>query len=181
MGVVWRRVIAQDHSLTHLRMKLPLFLGIVALSLSFLAAAVEAGGRGRKGKKVNMKKSQNLSPRVWHLAQLEEDCGNYTTLHTEAKPVDLCLEVNTTICICSTRDDLNSSVEIEWNYKCGLCNFKWTEVKSEEDLDRKTKKEYTKKKKQKMKMKLKEKAKSALKKNKKNKNKNKKRDGKKTD
>merc|ERR1712157_365707 len=43
--------------------------------------------------------------RVWHLAESEEECGNYTELYQRHdKPYDLCSEVNVTMNICSTRD-----------------------------------------------------------------------------
>jgi len=43
--------------------------------------------------------------RVWHFAESEEECGNYTELYQRLdKPYDLCSEVNVTMNICSTRD-----------------------------------------------------------------------------
>jgi len=43
--------------------------------------------------------------RVWHLAESEEGCGNYSELYqSHEKPYDLCSEVNATMNICSTRD-----------------------------------------------------------------------------
>ena len=33
------------------------------------------------------------SARVWHEAETEEDCGNFTSLHSDEKPSELCTEV----------------------------------------------------------------------------------------
>merc|ERR1712222_255054 len=92
--------------------------------------------------------------RVWHFAESEEECGNYTELYQRLdKPYDLCSEVNVTMNICSTRDTEVMTMEgedteeteataeprhhdeddhdmytpkdgAEWDFKTGTCVFR---------------------------------------------------------
>merc|ERR1712179_248309 len=72
------------------------------------------------------------SARVWHEAGTEEDCGNFTSLHSDEKPSELCteVEINTTVCLCTTRDttiketETIVNTEVEWTFKCGTCQMK---------------------------------------------------------
>ena len=70
--------------------------------------------------------------RVWHQAETEEECGNFTSIFQEEKPSELCTEVdtNSTLCLCSTRDttteegEVTVKVEASWTFKCGTCQMK---------------------------------------------------------
>merc|ERR1712045_830873 len=70
--------------------------------------------------------------RVWHQADTEEECGNFTSLFKEEKPSELCTELstNTTVCLCSTRDitmeegEATINTEAQWIFKCGTCQMK---------------------------------------------------------
>merc|ERR1711994_1187631 len=73
------------------------------------------------------------SARVWHEAETEEDCGNFTSLRSDEKPSELCteqVEINTTVCLCTTRDttiketETIVNTEVEWTFKCGTCQMK---------------------------------------------------------
>ena len=49
---------------------------------------------GRKiGKRHGKHERSQATRRVFHLAETEEQCGNYTELYSEEKPSDLCEEV----------------------------------------------------------------------------------------
>ena len=47
----------------------------------------------RNGKHSAGKERSQTTRRVWHVAETEESCGNYTELMSEEKPADLCKEV----------------------------------------------------------------------------------------
>merc|ERR1712061_901831 len=76
----------------------------------FSALLVSAEGRRigkRNGKHAGGKeRSQQATRRVFHMAETEENCGNYTELYSEEKPSDMCEEANTTFCICVTRENI---------------------------------------------------------------------------
>eukprot|EP00091_Calanus_sinicus_P013600 TRINITY_DN30177_c0_g1_i1.p1 TRINITY_DN30177_c0_g1~~TRINITY_DN30177_c0_g1_i1.p1 ORF type:complete len:116 (-),score=14.12 TRINITY_DN30177_c0_g1_i1:19-366(-) len=91
-------------------MKSVLLLHFVQIVLLVLAA------EGRKGK--------SRPERWWHIAESEEGCGNYTQLLREERPSDLCLELSSYFCICTTRTE-PSLGSTEWQYKCGTCEIKW--------------------------------------------------------
>merc|ERR1719154_854719 len=95
--------------------------------LSLLLYVCVEGGRGKGGRK-----GRNMagSKRVWHEAESEEECGNYTKLMVEEKPADLCIEKSTKICICATKDDLSAGA-VSWVFKCGSCDLKWRPEKDE--------------------------------------------------
>jgi len=73
-----------------------------------------ADAKGNKKNKKNEHEKNNKAragardskgERVWHLAESEEECGDYSELYqSNEKPYDLCSEVNVTMNICSTRD-----------------------------------------------------------------------------
>merc|ERR1712241_1369113 len=77
--------------------------------------------RGRKPEK---------GPRVWHGAETESDCGNFTSLYREEKPSELCNEVNISLCLCITRNtviidgETEVEEEAEWSFKCGSCEMR---------------------------------------------------------
>merc|ERR1711971_1478714 len=92
-------------------------LVLTVLSLCLLSS------EGRKIGKRNGKNAQTTR-RVWHMAETEEDCGNYTELMSEEKPSELCaefsahfadlpktvnphLQANTTFCICTARENIS--------------------------------------------------------------------------
>merc|ERR1711879_227070 len=98
------------------------------------------------------------SARVWHEAETEEDCGNFTSLHSDEKPSELCteqVEINTTVCLCTTRDtaiketETIVNTEVEWTFKCGTCQMKlfFDEKENEENKTGGEKKKKKKKKK----------------------------------
>merc|ERR1712210_431028 len=84
--------------------------------------------RGTRGNKRQEKKGA----RVWHLAvtETETECGNFTSLYREEKPAELCTEVNSSLCVCSTRNTLTKDGETqveedaEWSFKCGSCELR---------------------------------------------------------
>merc|ERR1711910_47244 len=61
------------------------------------------------------------SARVWHEAGTEEDCGNFTSLYSDEKPSELCteVEINTTVCLCTTRDTTIKETETIVNTEFG--------------------------------------------------------------
>merc|ERR1711981_1477627 len=135
----------------------------VFLLALFSALLVSAEGRRRIGKRNGKhaggkERSQQATRRVFHMAETEENCGNYTELYSEEKPSDLCEEANTTFCICATRENIseeNNAVTEQpthtWQFRCGACELKWSVEKDEEEEDskegeKKVKKENNKKK-----------------------------------
>merc|ERR1711915_791667 len=95
------------------------------------------------------KKRAEKGPRVWHLAvtETETDCGNFTSLYREEKPSELCTEVNSSLCVCSTRNTVTRDGETqveddaEWSFKCGTCELRLVfDEKENGDKDRTQKK-----------------------------------------
>merc|ERR1711994_737613 len=123
-------------------MKFPVLFVAVVLVVSTDCRVTRGRARQEKG------------PRVWHLSETETetDCGNFTSLYREEKPSELCNEVNGTLCVCGTRNTVESDGEIqveegaEWSFKCGSCELRLV-FDEKEDGD---KKRTQKKKKQKM-------------------------------
>merc|ERR1711971_820634 len=118
-------------------------LVLTVLSLCLLSS------EGRKIGKRNGKNAQTTR-RVWHMAETEEDCGNYTELMSEEKPSELCAEANTTFCICTARENISEDSSLtedtEWQFKCGTCDLRWSfeEDETEEESregEKKVKKE----------------------------------------
>eukprot|EP00090_Calanus_glacialis_P000327 TRINITY_DN10203_c0_g1_i1.p1 TRINITY_DN10203_c0_g1~~TRINITY_DN10203_c0_g1_i1.p1 ORF type:complete len:143 (-),score=41.87 TRINITY_DN10203_c0_g1_i1:59-487(-) len=101
-------------------MKSNMLLTLVQFGLLFLAA------EGRKGK--------SRPQRWWHVAENDVDCGNYTQLMKDERPTDLCLELETSFCICTTRSE-PSLASAEWMFKCGTCEIKWRRDRNEDDKD----------------------------------------------
>merc|ERR1711874_11807 len=101
-------------------MKYPVLFVAVVLVVSTDCRAARGRARQEKG------------PRVWHLSETETEteCGNFTSLYREEKPSELCNEVNATLCVCSTRNTVESDGEIlveegaEWSFKCGSCELR---------------------------------------------------------
>merc|ERR1711997_162894 len=70
------------------------------------ASVKRTRGKARSKARMEKVKARNSKgERVWHVAESEEECGNYSDLYqSHQKPYDLCTEVNVTLNICSTRD-----------------------------------------------------------------------------
>merc|ERR1712086_192100 len=108
----------------------------------------ESGKIGKRNGKHAEAKSQSKKIRVWHTAESEEGCGNYTQLMEQEKPSELCTEANSTFCICTAREDTSEEnheaeeADTEWQFKCGSCQLKWSVEKDETEED--SKKEETK-------------------------------------
>merc|ERR1719509_234897 len=85
--------------------------------------------RRNKGRSMKEKKT-----RVWFQAETKEECAQEPPqeLFTDVKPLTLCNEINTTICICSTKDD-PSKDSATWKFRCGECTFKWSVMENEEE------------------------------------------------
>merc|ERR1711988_114840 len=89
-----------------------LFFGLLATCLLVADANGKKHKKNGEAKKAKarsgagrMNGRDSKGERVWHLAESEEECGNYTELYQRHnKPYDLCSEVNVTMNICSTRD-----------------------------------------------------------------------------
>merc|ERR1711970_971972 len=121
----------------------------VFLLALFAVLLVSAEGRKigkRNGKQGGGKEKIQATRRVFHIAETEENCGNYTELLSEEKPSDLCEEGNTTFCICVTRenmgeDDNNITEQQTWQFRCGTCQLKWSVEKVEEDKEQEQVKE----------------------------------------
>jgi len=142
----------------------------------------------RNGKHSAGKERSQTMRRVWHVAETEESCGNYSELMSEEKPADLCKETSTEICICTGRENTSEDNSVteqpQWQFKCGTCEFRWSVKKDEtpeeeKGVEKKAKKDKKKKlskvekkrkeERTKMRKKLKEKkAKNAKKESKKN-------------
>merc|ERR1711934_959547 len=123
-------------------------LGAAAMKYSalLLVLVLVVGGDCRLTK---ANKREERGARVWHLAvtETETDCGNYTSLYREEKPSELCTEVNSSLCVCSTRNTVNRDGETqveedaEWSFKCGSCELKLVfDEKENGDKDRTQKK-----------------------------------------
>merc|ERR1712008_42665 len=108
-------------------------MGVKVLSLavfSILLLSTEARKIGkRNGKHAGGKERSRATRRVYHVAETEESCGNYTELLSEEKPSELCEEANTTFCICVARETISEENSVtekpEWQFKCGACELKW--------------------------------------------------------
>merc|ERR1711892_1539512 len=141
-------------------------LSLAVFSVFLLSAEARKIGK-RNGKHAGGKERSQTTRRVYHVAETEESCGNYTELLSEEKPSELCEEANTTFCICVARETLSEENSVtekpEWQFKCGACELKWSveKVETEEDTTEGEKKTKTKKKRKedrtKMRKKLKEK------------------------
>jgi len=70
--------------------------------------------------------------RVWYPADLQTNCtaAPPEELNTDVKPSSLCQETNTTICICSTKDNPPNE-SATWRLRCGECKFKWSAFEDE--------------------------------------------------
>merc|ERR1711913_41195 len=135
---------------------------MVFLLALFSALLVSAEGRRKIGKRNGKhaggkERSQQATRRVFHVAETEENCGNYTELYSEEKPSDLCEEANTTFCICATRENIseeNNAVTEQpthtWQFRCGACELKWSVEKDEEEEDSKEGEKKVKKEKKKL-------------------------------
>eukprot|EP00091_Calanus_sinicus_P016968 TRINITY_DN3667_c0_g1_i4.p1 TRINITY_DN3667_c0_g1~~TRINITY_DN3667_c0_g1_i4.p1 ORF type:complete len:155 (-),score=63.44 TRINITY_DN3667_c0_g1_i4:236-700(-) len=122
-------------------------LVLTVLSLCLLSS------EGRKIGKRNGKNAQTTR-RVWHMAEAEEGCGNYTELMSEEKPSELCVEANTTFCICTARENISEDSSLtedtEWQFKCGTCDLKWSVEKDETEEESKEGEKKVKKEKKKL-------------------------------
>merc|ERR1719402_486293 len=126
---------------------------VILLALFVLLASAEGRKIGkRNGKQGGGKERSQETRRVFHIAETEENCGNYTELLTEEKPSDLCEEGSTTFCICVTRENIgedknNITEQQTWQFRCGTCQLKWSVDKDEqaeeqeEEKEKKVKKE----------------------------------------
>merc|ERR1711970_1432555 len=127
----------------------------VFLLALFAVLLVSAEGRKigkRNGKQGGGKEKSQATRRVFHIAETEESCGNYTELLTEEKPSDLCEEGNTTFCICVTRENIsedhnNITEQQTWQFRCGTCQLKWSVDKDEQAEEQEEEKEKKEKKK----------------------------------
>merc|ERR1712128_97113 len=99
-------------------------LSLAVFSILLLSADGRKIGK-RNGKHAGGKERSQATRRVYHVAETEESCGNYTELLTE-KP--------------------------EWQFKCGACELKWSveKVETEEETTEGEKKTKTKKEKKKL-------------------------------
>jgi len=105
--------------------------------LLFSATLLSEAGAKRKGPKRNRGRSDGTKmkkTRSWFQADSEENCTSPLpeVINSVEKPVSLCDEMNTTVCICSTRDDITSD-SAKWKFKCGECKFKWSIITEEEE------------------------------------------------
>merc|ERR1712183_865803 len=106
-----------------------LFAAAMKYSVLFVVLLLVVCGdcRSPKGNK-----RQEKGPRVWHLAvtETETDWGNFSSLYREEKPSELCTEVNSSLCVCSTRNTVTRDGETqveddaEWSFKCGTCELR---------------------------------------------------------
>merc|ERR1712083_27211 len=111
-------------------------LALLLICLGLLADAAPRKKGGRRRVKERGRSMKDKKTRVWFQAESKEQCAQDPPeqIFTDVKPHTLCNEVNTTICICSTKDD-PSKDSATWKFRCGECSFKWSVMENEEEAD----------------------------------------------